>query len=113
MASVFIWLRRGPRNYRTSYELIVACGSKSQEGLRVASSHSAGHVILVHPKGKPVVVEGVESRVTLFLPFVDTDGAGKTWRREGRKQGWEVKVNAGVGQDVRLIWPQVLKNLVR
>ncbi|MDP0489774.1 MAG: O-antigen ligase family protein [Verrucomicrobiota bacterium JB023] len=90
------------------FELIVASGSRYQEGLKAATNHPASPLILVHPKGKPFVIDEVENEVTLVLPFVDTDGAGRIWRREGRKQKWKVRVNAGVGQDVRLVWPQVI-----
>lgn len=106
--SVIVVAREPDSLLEANFDLIVVCGSNHQKMLKIAKANTGARIIFVHPEGKPHNVAGIENKVSLLLPFVDTDGGGRLWRREGRRLGWSLKVNSGVGQDIRLIWPQVI-----
>jgi len=93
--------------------IIIACGARASEGLRVASRFPETRLILVHPLGRPAGGEGRRGRVTVLLPGLDTVGSGKMWRRICKQHGWECVLSPGVGQDVRSAWPGVLARRVR
>ena len=71
---------------------------------------SSCHVIIAHPRGRPDELRelGVR-RVSVLLPFIDTDRTGREWKKVAKRSGWDVATNPGVGQDMRLVWPQCLK----
>lgn len=89
-------------------DAIVACGSEFPAGFSTLVKNPDALLILVHPVGKPIIPEGTNGRVSLILPMLDTTGGAGRWRALGKRKGWEISVSPGVGQDVRLAWPEVL-----
>jgi hypothetical protein len=63
---------------------------------------------LVHPLGKPSVLDECAGRVSVMLPMLDTRNTGRIWRTIGKEKGWEILTSSGVGQDLRSLWPEVL-----
>lgn len=83
----------------------VACGAHCNETLRSAAGTPNLKLILVHPLGKPALDIDKVANVKLYVPALDTTGAGRRWRGIARKGRWEVVISEGVGQDVRRNWP--------
>lgn len=87
---------------------IIACGGEVEEGFSALGEFPEAHLILVHPLGRPSVPEEFRGKVTVILPMLDTRGTGRQWKMICKRLGWEFRTSPGVGQDVRLAWPEVL-----
>lgn len=87
---------------------IIACGREAGEGFAVIGKFPEAGLILVHPLGKPIVPEGFQGKVSVILPMLDTHGTGRQWKLICRQHGWGCRTSPGVGQDVRLVWPEIL-----
>ncbi len=93
----------------TSPQAIIACGSRFSAGLAALQKFPEAHLILVHPVGKPDVPDGLNGRVSVMLPMLDTRNSGRGWKVICKQKGWEISMNPGVGQDIRPVWPGVLR----
>ena len=91
-----------------SPRVIVACGSRFPAGISALLRFPDAHLILLHPLGKPVVPEGFKGRVSVILPMLDTRNSGRGWKAICKRKGWAISISAGVGQDIRPVWPGVL-----
>jgi hypothetical protein len=89
-------------------DIIIACGSQFPCGFTTWKKFSNAHLILVHPTGKPDAPEGFDGSVSLILPMLDTTGNARRWKAMAKREGWKISISPGVGQDVRLVWPDVL-----
>ena len=91
-------------------EVVIVCGLRHKEARFLKGLDSSCHVIIAHPRGRPDELRelGVR-RVSVLLPFIDTDRTGREWKKVAKRSGWDVATNPGVGQDMRLVWPQCLK----
>jgi hypothetical protein len=87
---------------------IIACGSQFAAGMKALQRFPEAHLILVHPLGKPSVLDECAGRVSVMLPMLDTRNTGRIWRTIGKEKGWEILTSSGVGQDLRPLWPEVL-----
>jgi len=87
---------------------IIACGSEAASGFSMQAKFPEAALILVHPLGRPAIPEGFRGDVTVILPMLDTAGYGRLWKAACHKQGWNRRTSPGVGQDIRLVWPDVL-----
>lgn len=88
--------------------LIVACGREFTAGFSAIAAFPDCELILVHPVGQPVIPSGPTGRVSVILPMLDTGHSGKAWRLCCRKNDWACSTSRGVGQDARLVWPEML-----
>lgn len=88
--------------------LVVACGAQSQAGFAALSRFPDSQLILVHPLGKADVPGLKNGKVAVMLPLLDTRGTGRGWRVICQQRGWKCTTSPGVGQDVRLAWPDAL-----
>jgi hypothetical protein len=93
-------------------QTIVACGSRFSEGFTALLEFPDAHLILLHPVGKPEVPDALKGRVSVILPMLDTRNSGRNWKAACKQRGWESTTSPGVGQDVRLVWPDVLVNAI-
>ena len=93
-------------------QVIVACGSRFSEGFNALLEFPDAHLILMHPVGKPVMPEVLTGRVSVILPMLDTRNSGRNWKASCKQRGWKSATSPGVGQDVRLVWPDVLVNAI-
>jgi hypothetical protein len=91
---------------------LVACGKEAAHGLALRARFPEAGMILVHPLGRPAIPEGFDGNATVLLPLLDTSGYGRMWRAACRKHGWNCLTSPGVGQDIRLIWPGILTELL-
>ena len=93
----------------TSPQAIVACGSRSLAGIAALQKFPRARLILVHPLGKPDVPDGFKGRVSVIFPTLDTRNSGRGWKLMCKQKGWEIGMSPGVGQDIRPVWPGVLR----
>ncbi|MCX6868802.1 MAG: O-antigen ligase family protein [Verrucomicrobia bacterium] len=103
----------GARSGGASPKFIVACGAQAPKGFAALARFPASRLILVHPLGKPVPPELMAGEVSVILPMLDTGGSGRSWRAVCNKRKWKCLTSPGTGQDVRLVWPDVLDNAFR
>ena len=96
-----------------SPKFIVACGAQAPKGFAALARFPASRLILIHPRGKPLPPTQMLGEVSVILPMLDTSGSGRSWRSASKKRGWNCLTSPGVGQDVRLVWPDVLDNAFR
>lgn len=89
-------------------KLIIACGAEAAAGFKALSNFPEATLILVHPLGKAGAVGTAGGKVIVLLPMLDVRGEGRSWRLICKERGWSYTTSPGVGQDVRLIWPDVL-----
>lgn len=90
---------------------IVACGAQAPSGFAALARFPASRLVIVHPLGKPMPSALPLAGVAVILPMLDTSGNGRTWRAACKKRGWPCLTSPGVGQDVRLVWPEVLSGV--
>ena len=69
-----------------TYDRIVVCCSQQEEGFDMAARKPASQLFIVHPIGRPNLVKPIENEVFVFLPFLDTKGSGRLWRKEAARQ---------------------------
>ena len=93
----------------TSPQAIVACGSRFSAGIAALRRFPEAHLILVHPVGKLAVPNGLDGRVSVILPTLDTRNSGRGWKVICKQKGWATSMSRGVGQDIRSVWPGVLR----
>ena len=89
-------------------DLIIVCGNNLDQGIASSKRYPGAKLILVHPVGRPGKIMLRGSDVTVLLPGLDTTGSGRAWKKSCQTEGWKSRVNVGVGQDVRLLWPELL-----
>jgi len=106
-AEIFVSREPLPQSFK-SPAIIIACGNRVDAGIAVSKRFPAAKLILVHPVGRPQEESAGVRSVTVLLPDLDTTGSGRVWRKACQTRGWKFRVNSGVGQDARLIWPGVL-----
>lgn len=87
---------------------VIACGAAADDGLAHLTRADPPELTLVHPLGKPGGKGVAGKEVRVIIPELDTSGSGRRWRSFARRHGWKCWKSEGVGQDVRLQWPQIL-----
>ena len=92
-------------------QVIVACGSRFSDGISALLRFPEAHLILVHPVGKPILPEGMTGKVSVILPMLDTRNNGRAWKTISKLKGWPISTSAGVGQDIRALWPGALVSI--
>lgn len=92
--------------------LVIACGGRAEEGLGLLRRSPEARLVLLHPLGRPDGTGVGPGEVRLVLPGLDILGSGRRWRSAARRLGWKCVESKGVGQDVRLVWPEVLRDVV-
>lgn len=91
-----------------SPRVIVACGVRFSDGISSSGKFPDAHLILVHPVGMSVLPEGLGRRVSVILPTLDTRNSGRRWKAVCKLRNWNLSLSPGVGQDIRLVWPDTL-----
>jgi O-antigen ligase len=89
--------------------MIIACGSQFAAGFSALLKYPDARLILVHPVGKPDVADNMKGNVLVIMPMLDTRNSGRGWKVFCKKMGWPISVSPGVGQDIRAVWPGVLR----
>lgn len=96
-------------NPRNKVEWIVSFGSRWSEAFAIAEKHPTARLILIHPLGKLHDERPPTGEVLVLTPGLDTMGWGRRWKSSSRANGWKYRQNRGVGQDIRIVWPEVLR----
>ena len=91
---------------------VIACGNTAANALMYRSSNPNFHLILVHPTGKPPFIAVPLMEITVFVPELDTARWGHRWMFACRRNGWDCHVNKGVGQDARVVWPDIMDQAI-
>ncbi|MFT3990709.1 MAG: O-antigen ligase family protein [Luteolibacter sp.] len=91
-------------------QIIIACGKQASGGISAWKRFPEARLILVHPLGKPdEMEERPNARVSVILPALDTRNTGRVWKMFSRKHQWPWKTSPDVAQDIRPLWPGILK----
>lgn len=84
--------------------LIVICGSRCDEYDKWISKNPSAHVVFLHPSKKSAIASAPKN-ATVLMPMLDVKRMSSYWRKLTQQRGWEYRMNRGVGQDIRRMWP--------
>jgi hypothetical protein len=95
---------------QANFTHVIACGQTHQDAFEYSSSHPDLRLILADPLGKPGIPPApLAPGIIIQLPSLDTHNTVRSWRKFVRNHpSCTIHKNSGVGQDIRLLWPQSL-----